>query len=378
MNFFLLLLFMIVIGAVIGAVTNSIAIKMLFHPYRPLYIGKWQLPFTPGLIPKRRGELAEQLGKMVAQYLLTPESIERKLSHPDFQKDIVSLLQQEAKPFLSSDKTLSEVLEKVHVHGAEQKAEQWVEQWIDKKYRSMKDFYIDQTVGESLPIEWIDKIDTKIPEISDYIIHKGVDYFSSLEGRQRIKKMTDDFLSEWGKLGSMLQMILGNTTLEDKIQPEILKFLNSPGTKELMDTLLKNEWEKILNWKWSYVLTQFSDEKALEKGKAFVLRQLNLHALFGRSVSDLIQPFEEKIIDEVIPTLVQKGGHFVATRIPMMMEKLHIADIVCEQVETFSLERLEEMVLEISRRELKMITFLGGLLGGVIGLLQGVIVGLFT
>ncbi|WP_338753480.1 DUF445 domain-containing protein [Bacillus sp. FJAT-52991] len=378
MDFFWLVLFMVVIGAAIGAVTNSIAIRMLFHPYRPLYIGKWQLPFTPGLIPKRRSELAEQLGKTVAEYLLTPESIERKLSHPDFQKDIVVLLQQEAKPFLSSDKTISEVLEKVHFHEAEQKAEQWVEQWIDKKYRTMKDFYLDQTVKESLPFEWLDKMEVKIPEISDYIIYKGIDYFSSLEGRQRIKKMTDDFLAEWGKLGSMIQMILGNTTLEDKIQPEILKFLKSPGTKELMDTLLKNEWEKILDWKWSYVLTQFSDEKALEKGKAFVLHQLNLHSLFEKSVSDLMKPFEEKIIDDVIPTLVKKGGHFVATRIPVMMEKLHIAEIVREQVETFSLERLEEMVLEISRRELKMITFLGGLLGGAIGLLQGVIVGLFS
>nr|WP_203364210.1 DUF445 family protein [Bacillus sp. REN10] len=369
---------MVVIGAAIGAVTNSIAIRMLFHPYRPYYIGKWQLPFTPGLIPKRRGELAEQLGKMVSEYLLTPESIERKLSHPDFQKDIVSLLQQEARPFLASDKTIAEVLEKVHIDEPEQKAEQWVEQWIDKKYRYIKDFYIDQTVRESLPSEWLDKMEVKIPQVSDYIIHKGIDYFSSLEGRQRIKKMTDDFLAEWGKLGSMLQMILGNTTLEDKIQPEILKFLRSPGTKELMDTLLRNEWEKIIDWKWSYVLTQFSDEKALQKGKAFVLRQLNLHALFEKSVSDVMKPFEEKIISDIIPTVVAKGGHFVAARIPAMMEKLHIAEIVRQQVETFSLERLEEMVLEIARRELKMITFLGGLLGGVIGLLQGIIVGLFS
>ncbi|SIC32620.1 Protein of uncharacterised function (DUF445) [Mycobacteroides abscessus subsp. abscessus] len=38
------------------------------------------------------------------------------------------------------------------------------------------------------------------------------------------------------------------------------------------------------------------------------------------------------------------------------------------------MERLEEMVLSISRRELKMITYLGALLGGIIGLLQGFLV----
>ena len=55
--------------------TNHLAIKMLFRPHRPIYIGKFQVPFTPGLIPKRRDELAVQLGKMVVEHLLTPEGI---------------------------------------------------------------------------------------------------------------------------------------------------------------------------------------------------------------------------------------------------------------------------------------------------------------
>jgi len=40
------------------------------------------------------------------------------------------------------------------------------------------------------------------------------------------------------------------------------------------------------------------------------------------------------------------------------------------EVETFSVERLEEMILSISRREFKMITYLGALLGGIIGIFQ--------
>ena len=45
---------MIVIGAVIGAATNHLAIKMLFRPYKPYYLFGKQLPFTPGLIPKKK------------------------------------------------------------------------------------------------------------------------------------------------------------------------------------------------------------------------------------------------------------------------------------------------------------------------------------
>ena len=54
---------------------KSFSDKMLFRPHRPIYFGKFQVPFTPGLIPKRRDELAVQLGKMVVEHLLTPEGI---------------------------------------------------------------------------------------------------------------------------------------------------------------------------------------------------------------------------------------------------------------------------------------------------------------
>lgn len=376
MNLFVLIIFMVFIGAAIGAVTNAIAIRMLFRPYAPKYIGKWKLPFTPGLIPKRRGELARQIGKTVEEHLLTPESIERKLNDPDFRRDVTGMLQKEVKPLLAAEHTLAELLESFHFQEAEQKTERWINNWIDSKYSRIKNFYVQQTVRESLPAEWLDTAEEKIPDISRYILTKGIDYFSGSEGKWRVKKMTDDFLAEWGKLGNMLQMILGNTSLEDKIQPEIIKFLSSPGTKDLLNTLLVKEWKKVLDWKWEDVFKLFSDEKALAKGKNFVLRQLDLPALFQKPAASFLQPFEEKIIEEVIPALVEKAGALVAVRIPAVMQKLRIGDIVREQVETFSLERLEKIVLDIARRELKMITLLGGVLGGAIGFIQGIIVSL--
>lgn len=64
---------------------------------------------------------------------------------------------------------------------------------------------------------------------------------------------------------------------------------------------------------------------------------------------------------------------FASERIERWMKRLHLQDIVREEVASFSVERLEEMILTISRREFKMITYLGALLGGVIGLIQGCI-----
>ena len=59
------LLFSILMGALIGFGTNTLAVEMLFRPFTPKYIGKWRLPFTPGLIPKEQGRIAESLGELI-------------------------------------------------------------------------------------------------------------------------------------------------------------------------------------------------------------------------------------------------------------------------------------------------------------------------
>lgn len=366
------------IGALIGGVTNAVAIRMLFRPHEARYVGKFRIPFTPGLIPKRKPELARQVGKIVDEHLLTPESIEQKLNEPEFRNEIETVLQEKAKKWIYSDLIVNDLLEKMHFSKAGMKIEEKVNQWIDQKYSTIKDFYVDQTIKESLPVEWLDRAEKKIPDVSAYILQKGIDYFSSEEGRYRVKKMTDDFLGEWGKFGSMIQMVLGNTSLEDKIRPEIIKFLTSPGTKDLLDTILKNEWSKVIEWKWSQLLEQFSDEKAVRKIKKFVAGQLDIQAVLNEPIATYAKPFEEKITKTIIPDFMNKGIVKVAEQIPAIMKKLKIAEIVRKQIETFSTERLEMIVLDIAHRELKMITLLGAILGGFIGILQAIIVMAFS
>ena len=67
------------LGAFIGYVTNYIAIRMLFRPLRPWRIFGVRLPLTPGIIPAKRGELAERMGDMVGSHLLTSEDVGRAL-----------------------------------------------------------------------------------------------------------------------------------------------------------------------------------------------------------------------------------------------------------------------------------------------------------
>ena len=64
-----------VLGAIIGYVTNAVAIRMLFRPYREWRLLKVRVPFTPGIIPRQRYKLAENIGQMVSDELLTEDTL---------------------------------------------------------------------------------------------------------------------------------------------------------------------------------------------------------------------------------------------------------------------------------------------------------------
>lgn len=76
------------VGGVIGYITNDIAIKMLFHPRKPIFIGKWQLPFTPGLIPKEKHRVAKSIGRVVSDQLLSPDTLSKALTAPDMTEKL--------------------------------------------------------------------------------------------------------------------------------------------------------------------------------------------------------------------------------------------------------------------------------------------------
>ncbi|MBR7111911.1 MAG: DUF445 family protein [Clostridia bacterium] len=79
-----------VVGAAIGILTNYIAVKMLFRPYREVHIGKWRLPFTPGIIPRRQPALAAALGRMVSEKLVREEDLKRALLSDELTATVVN------------------------------------------------------------------------------------------------------------------------------------------------------------------------------------------------------------------------------------------------------------------------------------------------
>ena len=69
-----------IVGAVIGAFTNELAIRMLFRPYNPWYIGKLKLPLTPGVIPSQRKQIAANIAETFEKHLLSSHEIHDALT----------------------------------------------------------------------------------------------------------------------------------------------------------------------------------------------------------------------------------------------------------------------------------------------------------
>ncbi|MCU5324507.1 DUF445 domain-containing protein [Bacillus sp. GZT] len=373
MNIWLSMLTTTGLGAIIGGFTNHLAIKMLFRPHRPIYIGKFQVPFTPGLIPKRRDELAVQLGKMVVEHLLTPEGIGKKLTNEEFQKGLIHWAQVEVDKVIMNEQSLRHMLEKWDVAHVEKEATEKIEQVITEKIQAFLEEYYTYTWEQALPHSVHEKIENAIPNVSAFILKRAIHFFESEEGKSRLSKMIDDFFASRGALLNLVGMFLGNVSVVDRVQPEVIKFLGQDGTKQLLTDVLQKEWEKLKGRDVKELETFVEKEMIVSSILSAVKVEETVSKFLNQSVQQVCEPVRETIIEKVVPGVVTKGLKWGTENVESILHNLHLAEIVQQEVSTFSTERLEELVLSITKNELKMITYLGALLGGMIGIVQGLL-----
>lgn len=99
-----------VIGAIIGYCTNYIAVKMLFKPLKPVKIGTWTLPFTPGIIPKGKARMAKAMGEAVGDHLLTKQDLEQILLSDEVKKTVVQAVGSGLQTIQSNEDTVETFL----------------------------------------------------------------------------------------------------------------------------------------------------------------------------------------------------------------------------------------------------------------------------
>lgn len=360
-----LLVITVLIGIIIGAFTNALAIKMLFRPFKPIKIGSYKMPFTPGLIPKRRAEIAEQLGLMVEKYLFTAKGMKQFVEKSALDKKILLRLNEKVKVYQTSDNKLGEILDK----------------YIDKDWRKgLIAFGHDQldsllvqkkiskmTVNELLTMETIHLIESKLPAISDFILHESNKYFHTIEGKRLLEALIDQFLEGKKMLGFFAGFLIERNHFQEKLLLYMEELLMSTPVQNRLNDILDREWNKLIEQPINEIINNIDHIIKIEAESILNQGVSSIENIKISNIASKIEAYD----------LLEKGYHSLSMILFEKMDKmfsyLSISQVVKEEVNRFSLEELEKMILDIAEKELKMITYFGGLLGGLIGFFQGML-----
>lgn len=99
------------LGGIIGYITNDLAIKMLFRPRKSIYIGKFHIPFTPGLIPQQKPRIAKSIGKVISEQLLNADTLKEVVLSEQTIEKLRTKIRTFIESFENETRTIGELIE---------------------------------------------------------------------------------------------------------------------------------------------------------------------------------------------------------------------------------------------------------------------------
>ncbi len=163
------------------------------------------------------------------------------------------------------------------------------------------------------------------------------------------KEMNFLFFKIQGLIPKRKNEIIEN--IADVVEQELIsmtdivnKFKNSEMDGEVLDNLL----DKIVG----------------EKLKKSILEKNPLLKMF---VNDSLM---DKIKEYVKKSILENKEEIVEEIVKIVEEKINFKEIMLEKMENFSLKEIEDIILRVSKEELKHIEIIGGILGAVIAIFQ--------
>ena len=180
-----------VLGGVIGYITNDLAIRMLFRPRKAIYIGKFHVPFTPGLIPSQKERIARSVGQVISQQLLNEETMKATL----LSEKTIATLQEKARQTVSGlsgeDRTIRELLETRYdsetIRENSRKMEEMLTETICEKIGEAK---IGYSIVDSLMGNLMDMIS------QNKLLAMFMDANTQKAVRQKIAEKIDELIAE--------------------------------------------------------------------------------------------------------------------------------------------------------------------------------------
>jgi len=384
MNGWVIAIINITVAGIVGGITNHLAIKMLFHPRRPVMLGGWKLPFTPGLIPKRKLEIASSLGEVVADYLVTPDGMKELIQRADFRESLIERAESWADQELGGEATIGSLLRRWF---GDERADEWLEvapikasEWTEQAFLAWwsRGRLGEREIREIVP-GWNEE---RVMRWAELATGWGLEALKrelvSADGQKLLRKLASGLMDRTGGfIGMLAGIFVDEDKLVSRLTPYLLQQLDSPALRgqlaEMLGSRLRELGGKSLDAAWAEFVSG-------EDGPEVAVGRWIREKLPWAQWADRIERFpvgewlaaRQEDRDRWLRRAVLFGLDSAERLMPSIMKAIRLPELVRTQVERFPVERLEDVILSVSGKEFKAITWLGVALGGLIGLIQTV------
>lgn len=308
------------LGGVIGYITNDIAIRMLFRPHTAKYIFGIHIPFTPGIIPKEKGRIAEAIGGVISENLMNNEVLERYL----LSEDMVEKVRSAVEEFIATQQRNNETVSKFLGHYLSKEEIDTIAQNINRSItKQTYEKLADSSVGEKVAHIAIDHVAQKL----------------TIDGAQELLSGIGGVL---GGLGGMAAGLFGGN-----IVAKFLGMLREPAEHFLannINTMLRNNGEEIVS-------NMIGGE---------------VDNLLNKPVCKLLEGHEEQL-NQAVNTVESLYRNVITDHLPKILDSIDISKIVRERIKEMDVDETEKLIFQVMDKELKAIVWLGALLGLLMG-----------
>ncbi|MCL2936453.1 MAG: DUF445 family protein [Trichodesmium sp. St16_bin2-tuft] len=395
-------------GGIIGYFTNDIAIKMLFRPYRPYYIFRRKLPFTPGLIPANQERLAKRVADTIMGSLLTPSELQnlaRRLLQTERMEAAIlwllrmSLDQLKLDTNTKSIKILANVLRDLLGQSLPRLLKVWAkrEDFLEPQLNQIFDqvlleFQLTEMQAAQLS-DWLLKVvippDVLRQTLIDFLTDQNISIID--EGfREKASGTYWVVANLFGLRNTLTRLRTFCLDERDLTNQRLIELITALGVKERIQEWLHNLSMQNLPVSTVRQLRNTMRDSVrlyLQKHGADLIQALSFSVDWEHIANLIINRLQASSIMNSSLELVSRELALVLERylerdleniVALAIPILNIDQVIIDRIKATSAEELEVAVNVIVKNELQAIVNLGGVLGVVVGLFQMILLVLQT
>lgn len=384
------------VGAVIGYSTNWLAIKMLFKPHEEKRIGGVRLPFTPGVIPRERNRIAKSLGTAVGGQLLTEEVIANELLN---DRVIDHIKKYVIKDLLEKDISLEALLQVILKNETSSVMSRFGQTIVTEIGMYLNNPESKEALRRNINVYVSDVVpyDTVIGELfNDHMAHEvnglvrnNVDgigtYLVSLASREEVKKRLSEAIETlvMEKVGALGAMFLDGPSMAESVVAYVETLLSEEEVQEGLIEAINDGVTSLREQNLSEIVSLGLYQEVTNS----ITNQV-MEGLYSRMDEALLMSLVTPLVDKVVKRKIHLSNHekemiegqvevlyreFIQKNISTFLETFEVSKIVEGEINNFAVKDIEKLIFAIVDKELNAITWIGGLLGFVIGLVYVVV-----